>query len=39
MARIGGILVCLVIAGLDVGAAILGIQGEASQNQVFYIFP
>lgn len=37
MAKIGGILVCLVIVGLDVAAAILGIQAEVSQNQVPYI--
>lgn len=39
MTKIGGILVCLVIVGLDIAAAILGIQAEVAQNQVFYIFP
>jgi len=34
MTKIGGILVCLVIVGLDVAAAILGIQAEVAQNQV-----
>lgn len=39
MATTGGVLVCLLIAALDVAAAILGIQAEVAQNQVFYIFP
>ncbi|XP_010522317.1 PREDICTED: uncharacterized protein LOC104800977 [Tarenaya hassleriana] len=34
MVRVGGILVCLVIVGLDIAAAILGIQAEVAQNQV-----
>ncbi|CAN8285311.1 unnamed protein product [Cochlearia groenlandica] len=34
MIKIGGILVCLLIVGLDVAAAILGIQAEVAQNQV-----
>ncbi|KAJ4891462.1 hypothetical protein Rs2_31210 [Raphanus sativus] len=34
MTKIGGILVCLVIVGLDIAAAILGIQAEVAQNQV-----
>ena len=38
MTKIGGILVCLVIVGLDVAAAILGIQAEVAQNQVFYTY-
>ncbi|CAN8247705.1 unnamed protein product [Cochlearia groenlandica] len=34
MGKIIGIIVCLVIVGLDIGAALLGIQAEVSQNQV-----
>ncbi|KAJ4907269.1 hypothetical protein Rs2_10927 [Raphanus sativus] len=33
MATTGGVLVCLLIAALDVAAAILGIQAEVAQNQ------
>ncbi|XP_056861807.1 protein VASCULATURE COMPLEXITY AND CONNECTIVITY-like isoform X2 [Raphanus sativus] len=33
MATLGGVLVCLLIAALDVAAAILGIQAEVAQNQ------
>ncbi|KAJ0261971.1 hypothetical protein HA466_0049880 [Hirschfeldia incana] len=32
MVTIGGIIVCLLIAALDIAAAILGIQAEGSQN-------
>ncbi|KAL0710576.1 hypothetical protein Bca4012_017554 [Brassica carinata] len=37
MATIGGILVCLIIAGLDIAAGILGIQAEGSQSQAKYL--
>ncbi|GKV11464.1 hypothetical protein SLEP1_g22723 [Rubroshorea leprosula] len=34
MMKIGGVLVCLLIVSMDVGAGILGIQAEVAQNKV-----
>ncbi|KAF5741457.1 hypothetical protein HS088_TW10G00454 [Tripterygium wilfordii] len=37
MVKIGGVLVCLVIVAMDIGAGILGIQAEVAQNQVKHL--
>lgn len=35
MLKVGGVLVCLLIVGLDVAAGILGFQAEVAQNKVY----
>ncbi|KAJ8749308.1 hypothetical protein K2173_018790 [Erythroxylum novogranatense] len=37
MAKIGAVLVCLLIVAMDVAAGILGIQAEAAQNKVKHL--
>ncbi|KAB1994029.1 hypothetical protein ERO13_D13G063500v2 [Gossypium hirsutum] len=37
MVKVAGVLVCLLIVGMDVGAGILGIQAEAAQNKVKHL--
>ncbi|KDP27297.1 hypothetical protein JCGZ_20285 [Jatropha curcas] len=37
MVKLGGLLVCLLIVALDVGAGILGIQAEVAQNKVKHL--
>uniref|UniRef100_A0A5B7BBJ7 Uncharacterized protein n=1 Tax=Davidia involucrata TaxID=16924 RepID=A0A5B7BBJ7_DAVIN len=37
MAKMVGVLVCLLIVAMDIGAGILGIKAEAAQNQVKHL--
>ncbi|KAG8640682.1 uncharacterized protein LOC122721558 [Manihot esculenta] len=37
MVKLGGVLVCLLIVAVDVGAGILGIQAEIAQNKVMHL--
>ncbi|KAE8687767.1 DNA binding-like protein [Hibiscus syriacus] len=37
MVKMGGVVVCLLIVGMDVGAGILGIQAEVAQNKVKHL--
>ncbi|KAJ4729966.1 Transmembrane protein, putative (DUF1218) [Melia azedarach] len=37
MLKVGGVLVCLLIVGLDVAAGILGFQAEVAQNKVNHL--
>ncbi|XP_039058523.1 uncharacterized protein LOC120202117 [Hibiscus syriacus] len=37
MVKLGGVVVCLLIVAMDVGAGILGIQAEVAQNKVKHL--